>query len=114
MAYSILGSSLVWFGGGDIAPYSENLTSWSQDMGLAMSLATITNTVVTPTRTILTASAGPMQVNMTFLNPVEVHLNHSILSTSTYATLLARKLGQAIDTILVPFSHCCIARQFST
>lgn len=34
--------------------------------------ANITNTVVMPTQTILTAEAGPIQVNLTFINPVEV------------------------------------------
>ena len=32
----------------------------------------LTNTVVTPTQTQLTAEAGPMQFNLTFLNPIEV------------------------------------------
>jgi len=49
--------------------------------------ANITNTVVMPTQTILTAEAGPMQVNLTFMNPVEVRfwLSGSFDSTSTYA-----------------------------
>jgi hypothetical protein len=34
--------------------------------------ANITNTVVMPTQIMLTAEAGPMQVNLTFMNPVEV------------------------------------------
>jgi hypothetical protein len=34
--------------------------------------ANITNRVVTPTQTITITIAGPMQVNVTFLNPVEV------------------------------------------
>jgi hypothetical protein len=34
--------------------------------------ANITNTVVMPTRIILTAEAGPMEVNLTFMNPIEV------------------------------------------
>ncbi|KAH9021522.1 hypothetical protein EDB85DRAFT_2000582 [Lactarius pseudohatsudake] len=32
----------------------------------------LTNTVITPTQTKLTAQAGPMQFNLTFLNPIEV------------------------------------------
>ena len=39
---------------------------------LNVSDANITNRVTTPTQIILTAQAGPMQVNVTFLNPVEV------------------------------------------
>ncbi|KAI0267487.1 hypothetical protein BC834DRAFT_822335, partial [Gloeopeniophorella convolvens] len=31
----------------------------------------LTNTLVTPTQTVVTAVAGPMQVNLTFLNPIE-------------------------------------------
>jgi hypothetical protein len=43
--------------------------------------ANITNTMVMSTQTILTAEAGPMQVNLTFMNPVEVvfdYLVHAI------------------------------------
>ena len=32
----------------------------------------VTNRVITPTQITLTAEAGPMQVNVTFFNPVEV------------------------------------------
>jgi hypothetical protein len=32
----------------------------------------LTNTVISPTQTQLTAEAGPMQINLTFLNPIEV------------------------------------------
>jgi hypothetical protein len=32
----------------------------------------VTNIVVTPTQTMVAAQAGPMQVNLTFLNPIEV------------------------------------------
>ena len=39
---------------------------------LNVSDANITNRVTTPTQIIITAQAGPMQVNVTFLNPVEV------------------------------------------
>jgi hypothetical protein len=73
----------------------------------------IMNRVVTPTQIIFTTVAGPMQVNVTFMNPVEVCFlsSDSVDSTSTYA-LQARKLGQAIDTILLLFSHSNIAGQF--
>ena len=36
-----------------------------------------TNIVVTPTQTVVIAQAGPMQVNLTFLNPIEVRFNSS-------------------------------------
>ena len=32
----------------------------------------LTSTVVTPTQTQITAEAGPMQFNLTYLNPIEV------------------------------------------
>ena len=32
----------------------------------------VTNRVITPTQITLTVEAGPMQVNVTFFNPVEV------------------------------------------
>ena len=40
---------------------------------LNVSEANVTNRVMTPTQITLTAEAGPMQVNVTFFNPVEVH-----------------------------------------
>ena len=38
----------------------------------------LTNVVVTPTQTIVSAQAGPMQVNLTFLNPIEVRFHSSV------------------------------------
>ena len=35
-----------------------------------------TNIVVTPTQTVVVAQAGPMQVNLTFLNPIEVRFHY--------------------------------------
>jgi hypothetical protein len=49
MTYSVLGY-----------PYSINVTS------------NLTNTVISPTQTLLTVEAGPMQFNLTYLNPIEV------------------------------------------
>jgi hypothetical protein len=42
--------------------------------------ARIMNRVVTPTRIIFTMVAGPMQVNITFMNPVEVRFDPLIHS----------------------------------
>ena len=39
------------------------------------STVNLTNIVVTPTQIVLTAQAGPMQVNLTFLNPIEVRFH---------------------------------------
>ena len=38
----------------------------------------LTNIVMTPTQTVVTARAGPMQVNLTFLNPIEVRFHSSV------------------------------------
>ena len=38
----------------------------------------VMNMAVTPTQTVISAQAGPMQVNLTFLNPIEVRLEPSI------------------------------------
>lgn len=35
-------------------------------------ISNLTNTVITPTQTLLTPEAGPKQFNLTFLNPIEV------------------------------------------
>lgn len=38
----------------------------------------LTNTVISPTQTQLTVEAGPMQINLTFLNPIEVRTDIAI------------------------------------
>jgi hypothetical protein len=38
----------------------------------------LTNIAVTPTQTVVAAQAGPMQVNLTFLNPIEVRIHSSV------------------------------------
>ena len=62
----------------------------------------VTDTVITPTQTVVAAQAGPMQVNLTFLNPIEVrtHLTNSVIPTDN--SFSARRLGQAINPVLVP------------
>ena len=67
-----------------------------------------TNVVVTPTQTVVTAQAGPMQVNLTFLNPIEVCLHYTILcyiQCLTCAPSKAWRLGQAIHPIFVYGFH---------
>jgi len=59
--YVILGTSSI------MAAEKNNSTNY-----YSFPSANITNTVVMPTQTILTAEAGPIQVNLTFINPVEV------------------------------------------
>ena len=72
--------------------------------------ANITDRVISPTQIITVATAGPMQVNVTFLNPVEVRFQPSNTSSSapTYVPSQAGGLGQAIDTLLIHFSLCDI------
>ena len=40
--------------------------------------ANLTDIVITPTQTVVTSQVGPMQVNLTFLNPIEVRLDSSV------------------------------------
>jgi len=40
--------------------------------------ANLTDIVITPTQTVVTSQVGPMQVNLTFLNPIEVRLDFSV------------------------------------
>jgi len=37
----------------------------------------LTDVVITPTQTVVISQVGPMQVNLTFLNPIEVRLDSS-------------------------------------
>ena len=78
----------------------------------------VTDTVITPTQTVVAAQAGPMQVNITFLNPIEVR-NHllvllSLLTRSfqpggwvkqsipfSYLALSAKSLDAATHTVQV-------------
>ena len=64
-----------------------------------------TSITITPTQTVVTAQAGPMQVNLTFLNPIEVRFHSSVTSMSTYALSQAPRLGQAIYPILILGFH---------
>ena len=72
--------------------------------------ANITNRIISPTQITTIATAGPMQVNVTFLNPVEVRFQpfNTFSLAHTYALPQARGLGQAINTLLIHFSHCNI------
>ena len=48
----------------------------------------LTNIVVTPTRTVVAAQAGPMQVNLTFLNPIEVRFRFSTSFQTTHICVI--------------------------
>jgi hypothetical protein len=58
-----------------------------------------------PTYTQLSGNAGPMQVILRFLNPIEVCCHSFVTSMSTYQPSKARKLDQAIHPILIHVFH---------
>jgi hypothetical protein len=72
----------------------------------------VTNMVVTPTQTVITAQAGPMQVDLTFLIPSRFVSIRQSPSAFTCVSIIAWRLDQAIDTVLIPFFHCNIYGQF--
>ena len=47
----------------------------------------VTDTVITPTQTVVAAQAGPMQVNLTFLSPIEVRIHLLALLSSLTPSL---------------------------
>ncbi|KAH9000742.1 hypothetical protein EDB86DRAFT_3075192 [Lactarius hatsudake] len=61
----------------------------------------ITETVITPTQTVVSAQAGPMQVNLTFLNPIEPGdwVKQSI--PFSYLALSAKSLDGAAHAVQV-------------
>jgi len=65
----------------------------------------VTDTVITPTQTVIAAQAGPMQVNLTFLNPIEVR-NHllALLSPLTRSFQPGDWVKQSI-----PFSYLALS-----
>jgi hypothetical protein len=68
---------------GDVVPSLHNGT------------VNVTNTVMTPTQTVVTARAGPMQVNLTFLSPIEVRF-HSCFTFNIYiCVILSLKIGSS-------------------
>jgi hypothetical protein len=55
----------------------------------------LTSYTVTPTQTVVTGQAGPMQVNLTFLNPIEVRF-HSIFTFNVHIRItLSLKIGSS-------------------
>ena len=62
----------------------------------------LTNIVVTPTQTVVTAQAGPMQVNLTFLIPIEVRFQSSV--TFTFLHMHHLKPGDWVKQS-IPFSY---------
>jgi hypothetical protein len=54
-----------------------------------------TSITITPTQTVLIAQAGPMQVNLTFLNPIEVRFHFSVTFYVHMRTILSPKIGSS-------------------
>ena len=57
--------------------------------------AAVTNTVMTPTQITLIAQAGPMQVNISFFNPVEVRSKHSNSLNLDSLSLFSQGIGSS-------------------
>jgi hypothetical protein len=87
-SYMILGSSVYPTGNSS----AGNLTSL---LPTNFALASVKNTVVTPTQIILTAVAGPMQVNLTILNPIEVDFDSPNSFNSRLRTYLSQEIGSS-------------------
>jgi hypothetical protein len=85
----ILGSSVYPTGNSSAA----NLTSLL--LPTKFYLASVKNTVVTPTQVILIAVAGPMQVNLTILNPIEVYFDSLNSFNSHLRTHLSQEIGSS-------------------
>ena len=59
-------------------------------------IVNVTDTVITPTQTVLAAQAGPMRINLTFLNPIEVRNSLlTLLMTSADAFLFSPEIGSS-------------------
>jgi hypothetical protein len=98
----ILGSSVYATGNSS----AGNLTSLL--LPTNFSLASVKNTVVTPTQVILIAVAGPMQVNLTILNPIEVYFD----SPNSFNSHLRTHLSQEIGSSNRSHSHTFLSLQY--
>ena len=68
--------------------------------------ANVTNVQITPTRSIYTMEAGPMNFSITFLSPIEVRASTPMRATRVDMPWhTARRLGQAVTPI-----HVCVDR----
>ena len=66
--------------------------------------ATVTNIQVTPTRTIFVLHAGPMNVTVNFLTPIEVRdsaFRMAWLLSQHFGAPPAQRLGQAVHAVLL-------------
>ena len=54
-----------------------------------------TSIAITPTQTMVTAQAGPMQFNLTFLNPIEVRFPSSVTFNVYIRIIVSPKIGSS-------------------
>jgi hypothetical protein len=54
-----------------------------------------TSIAITPTQTVFAARAGPMQVNLTFLNPIEVRIHSSVTFNVYIRIILSPEIGSS-------------------
>lgn len=78
--------------------------------GQPFTIVDFTNVTVTPTQTVIATQAGPIQLNLTFLNPIEVRIPSSIPSPFTYLSFKAWRFCEAVHPFFIPFIDCNIAR----
>ena len=57
--------------------------------------ANFTSIAITPTQTMVSARAGPMQVNLTFLNPIEVRFYSIVTFNFHTRVILSPKIGSS-------------------
>ena len=69
---------------------------------MANGTTNLTDIVFTPTQTVIISQVGPMQVNLTFLNPIEVRLDSFVCFKHTHTHHL--KPGDWIKQS-TPFSY---------
>ena len=69
--------------------------------------ANVTDTVITPTQTLVVTQAGPMQVNLTFLNPIEV-CRHPMAPLSPLTLSLLSQPGDWVKQS-IPFSYMALS-----
>ncbi|KAI9447112.1 hypothetical protein BJY52DRAFT_375069 [Lactarius psammicola] len=79
----------------------DNITYVFLGSAIINTTVNLTNTVISPTQTMLTAEAGPMQFNLTFLNPIEPGdwVKQSI--PFSYLSITAKSLDGAAHTVQV-------------
>ena len=67
--------------------------SFLGDSILVNGTVNLTDIVVAPTQTAVTAQAGPMQVNLTFLNPIEVCSHPSVCFKHRHTSIQSQGIG---------------------